>query len=113
MMRGSRALSVAVRNPAGDIVVHTEPLDARIYGGRMARVPFLRGLTLLWDALGLGIKALMFSAEVALEEEDQEEGEAAKVFEGPVQWTMVALSLSLMILIYQKSKMKKNHRKNL
>jgi uncharacterized protein YqhQ len=100
MMRGSRALSVAVRNPAGDIVVHTEPLDTRIYGGRMARIPFLRGLTLLWDALGLGIKALMFSAEVAVEEEDQEEGKAGKVFEGPVQWTMIALSLSLMILIF-------------
>jgi uncharacterized protein YqhQ len=102
MMRGSRALSVAVRNPAGDIVVHTEPLDARIYGGGVARIPFLRGLTLLWDALGLGIKALMFSAEVAIEEEDEEkeDGEAAKVFEGPVQWTMVALSLSLMILIF-------------
>ncbi len=100
MMRGSRALSVAVRNPAGEIVVHTEPLDSRIYGGGMARIPFLRGLTLLWDALGLGIKALMFSAEVAIEEEDQEDGKAEKVFEGPVQWTMIALSLSLMILFF-------------
>ena len=104
MMRGSKALSVAVRNPAGDIVVHTEPLDARIYGGRMMRVPFLRGLTLLWDALGLGIKALMFSAEVAIEEEgedqEKEDGDAAKVFEGPVQYAMVALSLSMMILIF-------------
>ena len=100
MMRGSQALSVAVRNPAGDIVVHTEPLDSRIYGGGLASVPFLRGLTLLWDALGLGIKALMFSAEVAVEEDEQEDGEAAKVFEGPVQWTMIALSLSMMILIF-------------
>jgi uncharacterized protein YqhQ len=101
MMRGSQALSVAVRNPAGDIVVHTEPLDPRIYGGGMAKVPFLRGLTLLWDALGLGIKSLMFSAEVALDEEDEENNdEAAKVFEGPVQWTMIALSLSMMILIF-------------
>ncbi len=100
MMRGSKALSVAVRNPAGEIVVHTEPLDSRIYGGGMARIPFLRGLTLLWDALGLGIKALMFSAEVAVEEEGKEEGEAEKVFEGPIQWTMIALSLSLMILIF-------------
>ncbi|MEW5987433.1 MAG: DUF1385 domain-containing protein, partial [Chloroflexota bacterium] len=65
MMRGSKALAVAVRDPQGEIVIHTEPLDARIYGGRVARVPFLRGLTLLWDALGLGIKSLMFSAEVA------------------------------------------------
>jgi len=102
MMRGSRALSVAVRNPHGDIVVHTEPLDARIYGGRLARIPFLRGLTLLWDALGLGIKSLMFSAEVALQEEGNviEKGEPAKVFEGPVQWTMVGFSLLVSILLF-------------
>lgn len=100
MMRGSRALSVAVRNPKGDIVVHTEPLDARIYGGRLARIPFLRGLTLLWDALGLGIKSLMFSAEVAVQEEEQADGQAAKVFEGPVQWTLVAFSLTLSVLLF-------------
>lgn len=85
MMRGSKALSVAVRNPEGGIVVHTEPLDTRIYGGKLAKTPFLRGLTLLWDALGLGIKALMFSAEVAIEEEKEggDEGkEPEKVFEG-------------------------------
>ena len=102
MMRGSRALSVAVRNPQGDIVVHTEPLDSRIYGGRLARIPFLRGLTLLWDALGLGIKSLMFAAEVALQEEGQTDadGKPEKVFEGPVQWTMIAFSLTLSILLF-------------
>jgi len=102
MMRGSRALSVAVRNPQGGIVVHTEPLDSRIYGGRLARIPFLRGLTLLWDALGLGIKSLMFAAEVALQEEGQTDadGKPEKVFEGPVQWTMIAFSLTLSILLF-------------
>jgi uncharacterized protein YqhQ len=102
MMRGSRALSVAVRNPEGDIVVHTEPLNEHIYGGRLARIPFLRGLTLLWDALGLGIKSLMFSAEVALQEEDNLDanGEPAKIFEGPVQWTLVAFSLTVSILLF-------------
>ncbi len=102
MMRGSRALSVAVRNPQGDIVVHTEPLDPRIYGGRLARVPFLRGLTLLWDALGLGIRSLLFAAEVALQEEDQtgNDGPPEKVFEGPLQWTLVAFSLALSILLF-------------
>jgi uncharacterized protein YqhQ len=63
-------------------------------------VPFVRGLTLLWDALGLGIKSLMFSAEVAIEEEQEQNEEASKVFEGPVQWTLVAFSLSMMILIF-------------
>lgn len=103
MMRGSRALSVAVRNPQGDIVVHTEPLDARIYGGRLAKVPFLRGLTMLWDALGLGIRSLLFSAEVALQEENENKdtnGTPEKVFEGPLQWTLVAFSLTMSILLF-------------
>lgn len=106
MMRGSKALAVAVRNPEGEIVIHTEPLNPRIYGSGIARIPFLRGLTLLWDALGLGIKALMFSAEVALEEEqpELEEGEEApppeKVFEGPAQWGTVIFSLTLSVGLF-------------
>jgi uncharacterized protein YqhQ len=101
MMRGSQALAIAVRNPQGEIVVHTEPLDSRIYGGRVARIPFLRGLTLLWDALGLGIKSLMFSADVALEEEQEVGREAKKpMFDGPAGWATVALSLSLSIALF-------------
>jgi len=100
MMRGSKALAVAVRNPKGEIIIHTEPLSERIYGGRLARVPFLRGLTLLWDALGLGVKSLMFSAEVALEEEEDEQREPGKVFEGPAQWGTVIFSLSFAILLF-------------
>ena len=98
MMRGSKALSVAVRNPKGEIVIHTEDLDPRIYGGRLAKIPFLRGITLLWDALGLGIKSLMFSAEVALEEE-KEEG-SGNVFEGPAQWGMVVFSLAFAVFLF-------------
>ncbi len=106
MMRGSRALAVAVRDPQGNIVVHTEPLNAKIYGNRVARMPFVRGLTMLWDALGLGIKALMFSADVALEEEEAEDKksdggkEASKVFEGPMQWGTVLFSLTFSILLF-------------
>lgn len=100
MMRGSKALAVAVRNPEGEIVIHTEPLNTRIYGGRIARVPFVRGLTLLWDALGLGIKSLMFSADVALDEETEPGGEPAKAFEGPAQWGTILLSLSFSILLF-------------
>lgn len=102
-MRGSRALAVAVRDPQGNIVVHTEPLNARIYGSRVGRLPFVRGLTMLWDALGLGIKSLLFSAEVAIEEENKEAAsgkDAAKVFEGPMQWGTVALSLTFSILLF-------------
>jgi len=98
MMRGSKSLSVAVRNTSGEIVVHNEDLDPRIYGGKVAKIPFLRGLTLLWDALGLGIKSLLFSAEVALEEE--KEDEASKVFEGPLQWGTLILSLGMAVGLF-------------
>jgi uncharacterized protein YqhQ len=98
MMRGSRALAVAVRDPDGDVVTHVEPLNAKIYGGRLARTPFVRGLTLLWDALGLGIKALLFSAEVALPEEEKDED--GNAFSKPLQWGTVALSLSFAVALF-------------
>ncbi len=98
MMRGARYLSVAVRNPAGEIVTHLEPLNSRIYGGKMAKIPFVRGLTLLWDAMGLGVKSLMFSAEVALEDEKEEGG--GNVFQGPAQWGTVAISLTFSVALF-------------
>ncbi len=65
MMRGSKAVAVAVRDPQGKIVIHSEPLNKHVYGGPIARWPFLRGLTMLWDSLVLGMRSLMFSADVA------------------------------------------------
>jgi len=89
MMRGSRALAVAVRNPEGEIVTHVEPVNQTLYNGPISRIPFVRGLTMLWDALGLGMRSLMFSANVAMGEE--EDGEA---FSGPVAWGTMIISLA-------------------
>ena len=91
MMRGQRRVAVAVRNPEGEIIVHEEPLPERIYRSRWSRLPFLRGLVLLWDALVLGTKALMWSADVALGEDEDE----AQGFSGAVAWGTVAISLIL------------------
>ena len=65
MMRGRRWASVAVRAPNREIVIRSERLPVHLYGGWVSKTPFLRGLTVLWDSLGLGMKALMFSSEVA------------------------------------------------
>lgn len=100
MMRGSRGLSVAVRNPEQEIIIHTEPLNQRIYGGSLARIPFLRGLLLLWDALGLGTKALLFSANVAMEEEEEAVENPASVFDGPVQTGTLLLSLGMAVGLF-------------
>jgi len=89
MMRGTRNVAVAVRGPDGQIVLHREPLNAIIYQGAISKIPFLRGLTSLWDALVLGIRALMYSADVALGEEEDVK------FSGPIAWGTMALSLAL------------------
>lgn len=86
MMRGSKSLAVAVRDPKGNIVIHTEPVNAALYAGPMSRIPFLRGLSMLWDALGLGMRALMYSANVA-------GGEVGVEFKGPLVWGTMAVSL--------------------
>ncbi len=95
MMRGSRAVAVAVRNPEGEIVTHVEPVNQMLYNGPISRIPFLRGLTTLWDALVLGMRGLMFSADVALEEEEEDLS-----FSGPLAWGTMALSFAFGIGLF-------------
>jgi uncharacterized protein YqhQ len=92
MMRGSRTMAVAVRHPDGHIVVKTEPLNEKLYTGPISRIPFLRGLLMLWDALGLGVKALNMSVDVAA-------GEEASL-SGPVTWGTMAVGLGMGIALF-------------
>jgi len=94
MMRGRKHMAVAVRKPDGEIVLHTERLNPRIYAGFISKVPFMRGFILLWDALVLGMRTLMFSAEVAMGEEEEVE------FSGPMAWGTVAVSLTIAIAVF-------------
>lgn len=88
MMRGEREWAVAVRSPQGDIVVRRESLPAG-YLNPVLKLPFLRGLISLWDAVGLGLRALMWSGDVALGEEQETR------MAGPLAWGTVAFSLAL------------------
>ena len=99
MMRGRRMMAVGVRSPTGEIMVHEEPLKAAIYTSRWGQWPFVRGLRMLWDALGLGMRALLFSADVAMAEETEEGGEKVE-FKGPLAWTTVGASLILGVGIF-------------
>src|SRR5438105_10229061 len=66
MMRGRTFMSVAVRAPDKNIVVTSKPLPRHLYGGIVQKIPLVRGMTMLWDALGLGMQALMFSADIQM-----------------------------------------------
>lgn len=41
---------VSGRAPDGNIVLHEEPVNAALYRGPISKIPFVRGLTMLWDA---------------------------------------------------------------
>jgi uncharacterized protein YqhQ len=75
MMRGRSALAIAMRAPDGTIVLHREKLGT-IYRSRVAQIPFLRGVILLWDALGLGMRALTIAANTQTGEDEKLEGAA-------------------------------------
>ena len=93
MMRGAQQWAVSVRAPDGRIVQHQEPLPAG-YRNRWLQLPLLRGLVSLWDALGLGTRALLWSSNIAEGQEDQAQ------MSGAAAWGTVAASLALGIGVF-------------
>jgi len=92
MMRGRKTMVTAVRRPGGGLAIDTEPLPA-IYTGWMRRTPLIRGVIVLIEALILGIKTLLYSANVSLEDEEAE-------LSGWLVWAMVAVSLAFAIALF-------------
>ncbi len=70
MMRGQKAMVTAVRRPSGELSMDIQPLTP-IYTSRLRQTPLLRGIIVLIEAISLGIKSLLFSANVSLEEEGE------------------------------------------
>ena len=91
MMRGQKAFAIAMRAPDGNIVIHREDL-AKVYRSRITKIPFLRGIILLWDALGLGMRALTLSANTQTGEDEK--------LEGPALYLTLGLSLAIGIGVF-------------
>ena len=115
MMRGRRQMAVAVRQPDGRIALYSEPLDSWLYRSPVRNWPLVRGVFVLWDALLLGMRALTFSANVAVAGEEaegargpgREEGDevpaapaAAGGIAGPLLWVAVAMSLTFAVGLF-------------
>lgn len=73
MMRGKQNAAIAMRAPDESIVIHQEELG-EIYRSRLLNIPFLRGMIMLWDALGMGLRALTISANTQTGEDEKIEG---------------------------------------
>ena len=72
MMRAPRAMAIAVRRPSGEIVVRREATPPISECYPIVKLPIIRGAVALFTSLIMGIRALNFSANAAIEEEDGE-----------------------------------------
>ncbi|MEW6572652.1 MAG: DUF1385 domain-containing protein [Bacillota bacterium] len=73
MMRGPKSWAVAVRRPDNSIIIKEEKLETLSAAGLWRR-PLFRGMAVLYEALVLGIKALSYSAQQAVGEEEHSVG---------------------------------------
>jgi uncharacterized protein YqhQ len=73
MMRSPHAISVAVRKLSGDIVVKKEPFVSWTKRHKILNLPIFRGGVALIESIILGIRALSFSGDIAIEEENKKE----------------------------------------
>ena len=97
MMRGVSTWAVAVRNPAGQIEISSEPLTPWARRHRLWRLPVLRGVVALVESMKIGFRALAISANAQLDED--EEGEPEEI--GGWVWGLtIALSLLLAIGLF-------------
>jgi uncharacterized protein YqhQ len=79
MMRGERTWAVAVRTLDGDIEIEVH--DAPRWAERWSKFPLVRGVVTLAESLTLGFKALSWSANKQVPEEEQLSSKA-------IGWTM-------------------------
>lgn len=73
MMRSPHYIGVAVRRESGEIVVHDEQTLSLVSRRPRLNVPLVRGTIALFESLSLGLKALNYAANVAMEDAERKE----------------------------------------
>jgi len=71
MMRAPSGWAVAVRNPEGEIEAQSHELPRLSARSALAKVPFVRGVLVLGESLSLGFRALSWSAQRAVGEDEE------------------------------------------
>ncbi len=72
MMRQRSTLAIAVRKPSKEIILYRETLQSAADRLPLLKLPVLRGVVSFIEMLVTGTRSLMYSANCALEEEEEE-----------------------------------------
>ncbi len=101
MMRAPHSYCVAVRKPNGEIIQEEMPVPRMSEKYPIFKLPVFRGLGTLGQAMGLGFKALSFSAKAALAEEPAAGESKGKEMPGWVMGVNLAFSLLFFLFLYK------------
>ena len=72
MMRSGDQVVLCVRSPSNEIVTHAEEINSIIKRNRVLSLPFIRGGLMLFETMYYGMKGIFYSANIALEEEEEQ-----------------------------------------
>jgi uncharacterized protein YqhQ len=101
MMRSPQSYAVAVRRPSGTLAVTQDSVRRPAEKHRIFKYPIFRGLGTLGQALVLGLRALHYSAQQALEEPGDAPAKKKGKLSGWVLALNLAFSLSFFVLFYK------------
>lgn len=102
MMRSPHAWAIACRKPSGQVEVHSEPLERLSEKHKWMGWPIVRGVITLGHAMGLGFRALRFSANVALDELQPEKPKEKKLeVSGWIATVNIIFSVGFFIFMYK------------
>ena len=100
MMRAPHSYCVAVRKPDGEIVTEEMPVPRMSEKYPLFKLPILRGLGTLGQAMSLGVKALKFSANAALTEEEAGKKKPEEVSSWMLSLNML-FSFAFFVFVYK------------
>ncbi len=99
MMRSPAYMAMAVRTPDGRIVVRKKVFNSIMKKFPFLNIPVLRGGIHLIESMGLGIDALMFSADQATNEDRVETGKTS-IKDTLLMWGTVVVSFAMSLGLF-------------
>jgi uncharacterized protein YqhQ len=100
MMKGPHKIATAIRKPDGEITIRTKKLKS-VFSNSLLKKPIIRGSAALIEAMLIGVKELMYSAEFYEEEieEDFLDRALRKIFKDKADTAIIYASVAIALLI--------------
>lgn len=92
MILGRNSVVTSVRRPGGELAIDVKP-NSSLWSSRLRQIPFVRGMAVLIGTMVVGIKSLLYSANIAVEEEAEEIPKKAI-------WGMIASAVILVVALF-------------